>query len=681
MHRIKSLLERLAEFIPYSAASSLRNAVNSFGNLSLLQRLSLAFLLVTILGSSTSLVGLWFANSAAQSVSQVQRGSDQIQAIERLQREWYGVISNVDLLLLTRSLAGLQVELQTRLDDFREQYQTVRYGIQQETDQESTAQLMQIIQEIDEISLELDQFTQEFFGLVQGGRWGSAQTLRYTQLSSLQIRLQENLSLLNQWIQEDVRNSVAVAQQRQSLAQGLWIVAVLVALLFSLGISWFSSQAIARPINQLTEEVKGVTATGKSTPGEDLQNSLRRIQPTDRKDEIGEVWQAFATLTDWLSEAYQTLEERVVDRTMELERRSQQVQIAAEIARDITSIRLEQQATQQTDTGLTNLLDKAVNLIRDRLGFYHAGIFLTDDWNEYTVLRAATGEAGKQMLSGGHRLKIGEVGLVGSVAESGIPRIALDVGKDAIHFRNPFLPETRSEVALPLRTGDNIIGVLDVQSQQTGAFDEQDIVILQIIADQLTTAIENTRLFTQLGINLQELESYYTTYSRQSWEQLARLWQINGFEYDGESVRPIQDEPDRQWNTVDSSDDGVKYAGQRYWFPIKLRGEVIANLELWSKTKALSGEEINVLNMYTSRVSQILESARLFNEAQQRASREQLLNELTSTIVRAIDPQSVLFTAARQLERLPSITKAAIYLSGSQVADQPESKVIKDSQA
>ncbi|RLC74414.1 MAG: hypothetical protein DRI81_13855, partial [Chloroflexi bacterium] len=170
-------------------------------------------------------------------------------------------------------------------------------------------------------------------------------------------------------------------------------------------------------------------------------------------------------------------------RIREMERRSRQFQAAAEVARDIVAAR-----------ELGDLLNRAVNLIRERFGFYHAGIFLVNDQGEYAVLQAATGKAGRQMLEQGHRLKVGEVGIVGYVTAVGLSRIALDVGADAVHFDNPLLPETRSEMALPLRVGKDVIGALDVQSRDAGAFDEEDVTILQTIADQVAVAIQNARL-------------------------------------------------------------------------------------------------------------------------------------------------------------------------------------------
>jgi PAS domain S-box-containing protein len=189
----------------------------------------------------------------------------------------------------------------------------------------------------------------------------------------------------------------------------------------------------------------------------------------------------------------QELEQRVTERTRDLERRTAHLQVAAEVARDAT-----------TAHDLNDLLNNAVDLIRERFGFYHAGIFLLDGSGEYAVLRAATGEAGRQMLEDEHKLKVGETGIVGYATGSGQPRISLDVGIDAVHFVNPFLPETRSEMALPLKVGGRIIGALDVQSIHEAAFSKDDVDTLQIMADQLAVAIERTRLFERAQATLTE---------------------------------------------------------------------------------------------------------------------------------------------------------------------------------
>lgn len=200
-----------------------------------------------------------------------------------------------------------------------------------------------------------------------------------------------------------------------------------------------------------------------------------------------------ARLREQVEQHAEELEQQVAARTAQLARRNVQLQVAAEVARDATTAR-----------DLDELLDRSVNLIRARFGFYHAGIFLVDERSEYAILRAATGEAGCQMLEHGHRLKVGQVGIVGYVTGASEPRIALDAGADAVHFDNPFLPDTRSEMALPMRVGGRVIGALDVQSTKESAFDDDDVEILQVMTDQLAVAIEKTRLFEQTQAALEE---------------------------------------------------------------------------------------------------------------------------------------------------------------------------------
>ncbi|MFB0536334.1 MAG: GAF domain-containing protein [Anaerolineae bacterium] len=178
----------------------------------------------------------------------------------------------------------------------------------------------------------------------------------------------------------------------------------------------------------------------------------------------------------------------------ETQRRAMQLAAAAEVSRD---------AISTLDMG--QLLTNTVNLIRDRFGFYHAGIFLVDDAGQYAVIHAATGEAGQKMLEQQHKLKVGEVGIVGYVTGKGEPHIALDVGQDAVHFDNPLLPNTRSEMALPLTVRGRVIGALDVQSTKEAAFSDEDIAALQTMADQLAIAIENAQLYEEERRRAEEL--------------------------------------------------------------------------------------------------------------------------------------------------------------------------------
>jgi GAF domain-containing protein len=134
-----------------------------------------------------------------------------------------------------------------------------------------------------------------------------------------------------------------------------------------------------------------------------------------------------------------------------------------------------------------------VTLIRDRFGFYHAGIFLLDEAGEWAVLQEATGEAGAQMKAQEHRLAVGETSMVGWTALHRQPRITLYASEDEVRFANPLLPYTRSEMTLPMMIGGRLLGVLNVQSTEEAAFDDDDVRALRSMANQVAVAIENAR--------------------------------------------------------------------------------------------------------------------------------------------------------------------------------------------
>jgi GAF domain-containing protein len=346
-------------------------------------------------------------------------------------------------------------------------------------------------------------------------------------------------------------------------------------------------------------------------------------------------------------------------RTRKLERRAGQLRAAAEVTRDTTAAR-----------ELDELLDRAVNMIRRRFGFYHAGVFLVDEANEWAVLRAATGDAGRQLLEQGHRLRVGKSGIVGYVADTGDPRIALDVGVDAVHFRNPLLPETRSEMALPLRIGRRIIGALDIQSQEEAAFDDEDVSILQTIADQLAVAIENARLLQEMQQALHELEIASRRYTQETWQTGAD--RTLGYRYRLMDIEPVMEqssEARRAWlegqsliTKAEPSGSGGQDAVSTAAIPIKLRGQVIGVLSLRSSKEDIAPRTVAQIEEVADRLAMALENARLLEETQRRARREQLLGEMTARFTQSLDMDTLLRAAVRELGQLPNVAEASVHV-------------------
>jgi GAF domain-containing protein/HAMP domain-containing protein len=373
--------------------------------------------------------------------------------------------------------------------------------------------------------------------------------------------------------------------------------------------------------------------------------------PVVGNDEIGLLALAFKDMTERLHEVFAEMEKRVVERTLDLERRSNQVQVAAEVARDA--------ATSQV---LDVLLNRAVNLVRERFGFYHAGIFLLDDAREYAVLRSATGEAGQIMLERGHKLKVGQEGIVGFVSGTGEPRISLDVGVDAVHFKNPILPETRSEMSLPLRAGDTVIGVLDVQSKQAAAFDEEDITILQTMADQLAVAIQNARLLKEAQENLQQMQMLYGLYNLDAWESLKSTRSVAGYQIDSSGLRAVP-----VLLNGDSGKQEVSPDLPPISRPIDVRGRTIGYLEVWPDQEQVTSEEANFIDAISERISLALESARIFEETRSLAFREETLNQIISHFNQSLDFNSLVESALTQLWQLPNVSEVSIYVGPPEV--------------
>jgi GAF domain-containing protein len=334
-----------------------------------------------------------------------------------------------------------------------------------------------------------------------------------------------------------------------------------------------------------------------------------------------------------------SLETRIAERTSELEQRAAQLETIASIARSVTGVQ-----------DLEQLLPSICQIVSDKFAYYHIGIFLIDARSEYAVLMATNSPGGRKMLQRGHRLRVGTTGIVGYVAAHGEARIALDVGEDTVFFNNPDLPTTRSEIALPLKTGEQTIGVLDVQSEQLGMFKQEDIATLGILADQVAVAIENSRLFSQTKQSLTDSQSVYQQFIKQDWSTFATTVKNTGYSYDGLRTLPFQGAPPTSRpNSMD--------------IPIKIRGLTIGNITLRSSNpmRAWSPGEIQLAQAAAERAGLAIENYRLLSDAQRRAVKERTIGEITSRIGSSVDINSILQTAVEELGKT---------LSGSEVVLQ-----------
>jgi GAF domain-containing protein len=360
-----------------------------------------------------------------------------------------------------------------------------------------------------------------------------------------------------------------------------------------------------------------------------------------------------------LTEEQASLERRVDARSIELKKRVSQFEIASRIARDISG-----------EAGLENILTTAANLIRDQFGFYHVGIFLNDPRNEYAVLRAATGEAGKQMLEHRHRLRIGETGMVGYVASRGEVRISLNVFQDNVHYKNPMLPLTRSEVALPLRTGARTIGALDVQSVLENAFAQEDVRLLQILADQITIAVENARLLEEQKRSIEELENLHETATRNAWKgHLRNKRQRLAYCYRNAVVEPAVSQTEYSAKAFDTGQTNIEIinpgsedAYTVLAVPVKLRNQVLGVVDIRFESTHVPSQVIELVQGTVARLANSLDNVRLLEEIQIRAERERLVGEISSKVRAASDVDSVMRIAIQEIGKTLDVSEVIVQL-------------------
>jgi GAF domain-containing protein len=371
-----------------------------------------------------------------------------------------------------------------------------------------------------------------------------------------------------------------------------------------------------------------------------------------------------------LEDVAANLEHRVKDRTTEMEevnkqnaRRATQLKAVTELSEAIAQLQ-----------NLNDIFPATTRLISERFGFYHVGIFIVDQDHQYAVLQAANSEGGARMLKRNHRLQLG-VGVVGFCAQTGQPRIALDVGADAVYFKHPDLPATRSEVALPIKAQGKTIGVLDVQSTEAGAFSPEDLEVLTTLANQVSIALENARLLTEARAAYTQMQEVYNEFTRAEWSRTISQTQQPGFRYQVGRIEMLEStlqSPEavaaaQNGEVITQQPNGSSEKRPVVAVPVKLRGEVIGILHIESNDpyKEWREDDVSLVQAVAERAAFAMENARLFQDARRRAAKERLISDATARISSAFNVENILQTTAEELERV---------LGGSEILIQFQSK-------
>jgi GAF domain-containing protein/HAMP domain-containing protein len=397
----------------------------------------------------------------------------------------------------------------------------------------------------------------------------------------------------------------------------------------------------------LTNPITALAKVADSISHGDL-NARAKVNSTD---EIGVLAAAFNSMTERLSENLVNLEERIAMRTNELESANE---INTRRARQFEAISRVTRAINQTQN-LQDLLPQITQVINQQFNFYHVGIFLMNANNEYAVFAASNSAGGQKMLARNHKLKVGQMGIVGNVAMTGIPRIALDTGSDAAYFNNPDLPETRSEMALPLfRGGQQLIGIIDVQSTEPNAFGQEDIQTLSTLAEQVSIAIVNARLYEETQKALLESEMFYRRDIQTGWTKFVRSQKLAGIRrlgmksniYSESIALPGESEVIRSGTPYIKNDVN----SSQMTIPVKLRGERVGMLSIKTdEERKLTSDEMDIITAIVERAALSMESTRLLAESRTTAEKERVIGEISAKISAGTEIETILKTAVREL--------------------------------
>ncbi len=425
----------------------------------------------------------------------------------------------------------------------------------------------------------------------------------------------------------------------QDNAGRIVLIGLVVTLIAGVAIAVFFARDLARS-SQALLEVAGQLEAGDLSARAEVRG----------EDEFSRLASSFNGMADQIEGLVSGLEQRVAERTRDLT-------ITGEIGRAVTA--LEDPRA---------LMNEIVELIRTRFNFYHAQVFLVDDEGKNANLIASTGRAGRELLARQHFLEVGSQSVIGQVTSRGLPVVASDTNSSGIHRRNELLPDTRSEMALPMRIGDRVIGALDVQSVAPNAFDEDVVAVFQIMADQLAIALENARLYTRLNQLQENLLAQERQIAGEAWEAYheTRADQPMSFSLQGKLVGLYQGDAPTSLNEAIRSGQVITTRNGEdlsLAVPIRVRGEVIGAFGFGGGTlESLSEDDLSLVEAIVDRVGLALENLRLVEQMARRAEHEQILNEITAKIVGSTDVEQILQTTVKELGRMLGAPQTSVRL-------------------
>jgi GAF domain-containing protein len=359
-----------------------------------------------------------------------------------------------------------------------------------------------------------------------------------------------------------------------------------------------------------------------------------------------------------LEKSRDQLETEVAERTSELQK-------SFDLTRQVSTL-------ASNSTTLDDLFEHAVELIQETFHFYHVHIYTYDEHGETLNLAYGPGEVGQRLIEQRHKIEIGQ-GIVGQVARTNRTLIVNEVNSFPGFAPNPLLPETRAEMAVPLRAGTTLLAVLDIQSDRRNSFSETDRNLMRALANQLAVAINNIHLVTEAREALAQVEELNARLTKERWEQALQQAPVSGYVYTPNTLTPTVDDwlpamqkVMMQENSGQSAELVVleqDEANNELAIPIKLRGQLIGVLGVERPPHIpWTDDEEAVIQAVSEQIALALESARLFEDTQRNAWRDQVVSETTARVWSSAEMEAVMQAAIAQLGQQLGASEVVIQL-------------------
>lgn len=343
------------------------------------------------------------------------------------------------------------------------------------------------------------------------------------------------------------------------------------------------------------------------------------------------------------------------------------------LARKVELVRAALDVSQELATvpGLDVLFERVVRLVKERFGYYHAQIFRHEPALGSVVLVCGYGQIGQDMLAAGHSLPMRR-GVVGTAAATGLPVLAPDVSSEPGWLPNSHLPKTRGELAVPIRLHEQVLGIIDVQSDVAGALDEDDQMLLEVISGPIAIAIESTLLRQEMEDSLQALSQVQQGAPAREWTSFRERGGLSlNYLYDRVTVRAV----DELWETAfaraiqqgslvaeGSSDDGAGIGVS----PFSVHDEFVGLLGIYADPgHPLSQQELDLLQMVSEQVAAALDSARMADATRSALWEAQTLYRISELLSGQMDEASVCASVAHTLVEECGYAAATVYLLDS----------------